>query len=147
MPVKKPRLSQDDVQATQDGPAAASAGQTSKAKQCEGCGHLVVVPIPDETGLQALVDLALSLACPDHGRVAALLLDMGEPEEHALRLRQVEPAIESLKNDGRPVELFVHKSSSSTRGILDVTRELRADLLVLDARLPAEGGAKLGKVV
>ena len=40
----------------------------------------------------------------------------------------------------------MHSSNSITRGILDATRELRADILLLDARLPAEGGAKLGTI-
>jgi uncharacterized hydrophobic protein (TIGR00271 family) len=125
----------------------ASDGQTGETEKCKGYGHTVVVPVSNETGMQPLIDLALSLACPDHGRVLALLLAMGEPEEHALRLHQIEPSIDSLREAGRPVDLVVHTSISQTRGILDATRELRADILLLDARLPAEGGAKLGTVV
>ena len=116
-------------------------------KGCEGYGRLVVVPIPPDTSMLPLIDLALSLACPDDGLVVALLLAMGEPEEHAFRLHQIEPIIESLREEDLPVELVIHASTSITRGILDATRELRADILVLDARLPAEGGTKLGTVV
>jgi uncharacterized hydrophobic protein (TIGR00271 family) len=138
---------ENEVRTTQDRPANASEGQTAQRKGCEGYGRLVVVPIPDAASMQPLIDLAISLACPDDGLVAALLLTMGEPEEHAIRLHQIEPIIESMKEDGRPIELVIHASTSITRGILDATRELRADILVLDARLPAEGGTKLGTVV
>jgi len=98
------------------------------------------------TSMLPLIDMAFSLACPGHGQVVALLLTMGEPEEHAIRLHQIEPIIESLSEDGRPVDLVVHTSASTTRGILDATRELRADILLLDARIPAEGGVKLGAI-
>ena len=108
---------------------------------------MVVVPILDETSMQPLIDLAFSLACPGHGRVVALLIASGEPEEHAFRLHKIQPIIDALREDGLPVELVVHPSISVTRGILDATRELRADLLVLDARIPAEGGAKLGTII
>ena len=120
---------------------------TGQSRKCVGYGHHVVVPIPIKTDLQPLISLALSLACPDHGRVVALLIDMVEPEEHAYRLHQIQPILESLRNDGQPVELVVHSSVSITRGILDATRELRADILLLDARIPAEGGAKLGTII
>jgi len=121
-------------------------GKGSETKKCKGYGHLVVVPILDETSMLPLIDMAFSLACPGHGQVVALLLTMGEPEEHAIRLHQIEPIIESLSEDGRPVDLVVHTSASTTRGILDATRELRADILLLDARIPAEGGVKLGAI-
>jgi uncharacterized hydrophobic protein (TIGR00271 family) len=132
---------------TQERVPDAGEGQSGETEKSKGYGHTVVVPISDRTSMQPLIDLALSLACPDHGRVVALLSALGEPEEHALRLHQIEPVIESLSEAGRPVELVVHTSVSQTRGILDATRELRADILLLDARLPAEGGAKLGTVV
>jgi uncharacterized hydrophobic protein (TIGR00271 family) len=123
--------------------SGANAGET---KSCKGYGHLVVVPILDETDFQPLIDLAFSLACPDHGQVVALLMEFGEPEEHAFRLHQIDPIIESLQEAGKPIELDVHSSISMTRGILDATREMRADILLLDARLPAEGGAKRGTI-
>jgi uncharacterized hydrophobic protein (TIGR00271 family) len=118
-----------------------NGGDPGETKKCKGYGHLVVVPILDETSMQPLIDLAFSLACPDHGRVVALLMAMSEQEEQAFQLHQIEPFIESLQEAGQPVELSVHTSISTTRGILDATRELRADILLLDARLPAEGGA------
>jgi nucleotide-binding universal stress UspA family protein len=73
-------------------------------------------------------------------------MEFGEPEEHAFRLHQIDPIIESLQEAGKPIELDVHSSISMTRGILDATREMRADILLLDARLPAEGGAKRGTI-
>jgi uncharacterized hydrophobic protein (TIGR00271 family) len=139
--------SENEERTAQDRPTDTGEGQVQQLKGCEGFGHLVVVPIPLETSLQPLIDLALSFACPKDGRVVALLLAMGEPEEHAHRLHQIAPIIQSMREDGRPVELAVHSSISITRGVLDATRELRADLLVLDARLPAEGGTKLGTIV
>jgi uncharacterized hydrophobic protein (TIGR00271 family) len=140
-------VSGNEVLATQERRPGVGNGQTGAMKGCKGYGHLVVVPIPPETSMRPLIDLGLSLACPDDGRVLALLLTVGEPEEHAYRLHQIEPVIESMKQEGRLVELVVHSSTSITRGILDATRELRADILVLDARLPAEGGSKRGTVV
>jgi uncharacterized hydrophobic protein (TIGR00271 family) len=137
----------NEVLATRERRPVAGNGQTGETMECKGYGHLVVVPIPLETSMQPLIDLALSLACPKDGRVMALLLAMGEPEEHAHRLHQIAAIIQSMREEGRPVELAVHSSTSITRGILDATRELRADLLVLDARLPAEGGTKLGTIV
>ncbi len=123
-----------------------SGGNAGETKICKGYGHLVVVPILDEISLQPMIDMAFSLACPDHGQVVALLMAIGEPEEHAFRLHQIDSIIESLQETGKPIELVVHSSISITRGILDATRELRADILLLDARLPAEGGAKLGTI-
>ena len=41
--------------------------------------------------------------------------------------------------EGQPVELGSHSSNSITLGIVDATRELRADTLVLRARLAAGG--------
>ena len=116
-------------------------------KRCQGFGHRIVVPLPPNSSIKPLIDLALSLTCPDDGRVVALLLAMGEPEENAHRLHQIRPIIESMIEDGQPVELYAYTSSSSTRGILDASRELGADILVLDARLPAKGGTKLGTIV
>ena len=130
----------------QDHLTDSSGGYPGEKKKCKGYGHLVAVPILDETSLQPMIDMAFSLACPDHGQVVALLMAIGEPEEHAYRLHQIESIIESLQETGKPIELVVHSSTSITRGILDATRELRADILLLDARLPAEGGAKLGTV-
>ena len=137
----------NEVSTNQERRPSAGEGKVGESKGCEGYGRLVVVPIPPETSIRPLIDLGLSLACPDDGRVVALLLAMGESEEHAYRLHKIEPIIESMQEDGRPVELVDHSSTSITRGILDSTRELRADILVLDARLPAEGGSKLGTVV
>ena len=57
--------------------------RTGQTERCVGYGPLVVVPILNETHILPLINLALSLACPDHGRVVPLLLAMGEPEEHA----------------------------------------------------------------
>jgi uncharacterized hydrophobic protein (TIGR00271 family) len=133
-------------QFAQDHLTDSSGGNAGETKRCKGYGHLIVVPILDEISLQPMIDLAFSLACPDHGQVVALLMAIGEPEEHAFRLHQIDPIIESLQETGKPVELVVHSSVSTTRGILDATRELRADILLLDARLPAEGGAKLGTI-
>jgi uncharacterized hydrophobic protein (TIGR00271 family) len=130
----------------QDRPPDSGGENADQTKNCKGYGHLVVVPILDETRMLPLIDLATSLACPDHGRVVALLMATGEPEEHAFQLHQIEPFIEALEEEGQPVELVVHSSVSITRGILDATRELRADILLLDARIPAEGGAKLGTI-
>ena len=96
--------------------------QTDEAKKCKGYGHLVVVPILDETSMTPMIDLAFSLACPEHGHVVALLLATGESEEIAFRLHQIEPIIESLQENGQPVELVVHSSISTTRGILDATQ-------------------------
>jgi uncharacterized hydrophobic protein (TIGR00271 family) len=132
---------------TQERPPNINKEQTNHTEGCKGYGHLVVVPILNETHILPLIDLALSLACPDHGRVVPLLLAMGEPEEHAFRFHQVIPMIESLREDGKPVELVVHTSVSTTRGILDATRELRADVLLLDARIPGEGGVKQGTII
>jgi uncharacterized hydrophobic protein (TIGR00271 family) len=133
-------------QFSQDHLTDSSGGNAGETKICKGYGHLVAVPILDETSLQPMIDMAFSLACPDHGQVVALLMVSGEPEEQAFRLHQIDPIIESLQETGKPIELVVHSSISITRGILDATRELRADILLLDARLPAEGGAKLGTI-
>ena len=132
---------------TQERPPNINKEQTNHTEGCKGYGHMVVVPILNETHILPLIDLALSLACPDHGQVVPLLLAMGEPEEHAFRFHQVIPVIESLREDGKPVELVVHTSVSTTRGILDATRELRADVLLLDARIPGEGGVKQGTII
>jgi uncharacterized hydrophobic protein (TIGR00271 family) len=137
---------EDKAPSVQEELPGSVAENGDESKKCKGYGHLVVVPILDETSLQPLIDMAFSLACPDHGQVVALLMASGEPEEQAFQLHQIDPIIESLQETGKPIELVVHSSFSITRGILDATRELRADILLLDARLPAEGGAKLGTI-
>jgi uncharacterized hydrophobic protein (TIGR00271 family) len=132
---------------TQEQPPESNKGKAVPIENCEAYGHLVVVPILDETSVQPLINLALSLACPDHGEVVALFIDMDEPEEHAFRLHKIQRVIETQREAGQPVELVVHTSVSITRGILDATRELRADILLLDANIPAEGGAKFGTII
>jgi uncharacterized hydrophobic protein (TIGR00271 family) len=127
--------------------SATDSEQMGETERCKGYGHLVVVPITDETSMKPPLELACSLACPDHGRVMALVMEMGGSEELAYRLHQIKPVIESLREGGKPIELYIHASISMTRGILDAARELRADILLLDARLPAEGGVKMGTIV
>ena len=84
-------------------PLEAGERQADENKGCKGYGHLIVVPIPLETKMQPLIELGRSLACPKDGLVVALLLAVGEPEEHAYRLHQIEPIIESMKKDGQLV--------------------------------------------
>ena len=133
--------------ASSDNPRADDYARDTDRATCTGFGHLVVVPVGNEIDMLPLVDLACSLACPHHGKVVALLLARGEPEEHAQRLHQTTPVIDALRDDGLPVELVVHTSVSVTRGILDASRELHADMLLLDARIPTEGGSRRGTVV
>jgi hypothetical protein len=127
--------------ASSDSPRTDDHARDTDRATCTGFGHLVVVPVGNEIDMLPLVDLACSLACPHHGKVVALLLARGEPEEPAQRLHQTMPVIDALRDDGLPVELVIHTSVSVTRGILDAPRELHADMLLLERESAGRDGA------
>ncbi len=109
--------------------------------------RVVLVPVANPDTAGDLLQLAVSLAHPDEGRVIALMVTTESLEAQAESREQIEEQIEEIKADGAPLELRTENSTSIARGILDVIRESGADLVVLGLRQPKRGEVALGTVV
>lgn len=107
----------------------------------------VLVPIANPATAPTLLELAAKLVHPDGGRLIALFVSRGEAETETELVDQIEPSLEALKAEGRPVSLLTHVSTSVSRGILDVAREEQADLLILGVRKPDRRQAGLSRIV
>ncbi len=109
--------------------------------------NTVLVPVANPDTAPALLEIALALANPDGGKVIALIVSLGAAEDAEKQIAVIEPIINSLIEQGYPVELLTVIATSISRGILDTAREIGADLLVLGLKEPSQGHVQLGTVV
>ncbi|RMG80037.1 MAG: TIGR00341 family protein, partial [Chloroflexi bacterium] len=109
--------------------------------------NTVLVPVANPDTAPALLEIALALANPDGGKVIALIVSLGAAEDAEKQIAVIDPIINSLIEQGYPVELLTVIATSISRGILDTAREIGADLLVLGLKEPSQGHVQLGTVV
>lgn len=107
----------------------------------------VIVPVANSATAVALLELAVTLAHPEIGRVLALVVSIGEAETEAEIVAKIEAILAKLDTKGRKVELVTRVATSVSRGILDVAREEDADLIVLGMHRRAPGEFALGSIV
>ncbi|MBN1429270.1 MAG: TIGR00341 family protein [Anaerolineae bacterium] len=109
--------------------------------------HTIVIPIANPTTAPTLLKLGATITLPGSGRLIALFVSLGDTESESALIDEIEPVIEDLQANGHAVELKVHISTSIARGILDIAREERADLLLLGLRQMEHGRVILGNIV
>ena len=107
--------------------------------------HLIVVPISNPKTAPHLLKLATGLAAAQRTRIVALYIALENGEENTL-VEEFEPIIERFSQEKCPVELLTHPATSVARGILDVAREIGADLLILGVQNPRKGEFEIGPV-
>ena len=106
----------------------------------------IVVPVSNPTTAPQLLKLATALIDPEKGRVIALYVALETSADKDLPLDDLQPIIDGFVKDGCPVELLTHPANSITRGILDVAREVGADLLIFGVQNPRRGEFEIGPV-
>ncbi|MCA9906555.1 MAG: universal stress protein, partial [Anaerolineae bacterium] len=108
----------------------------------------ILVPVANPHNARTLLQFALDLLNPEEeGRVVALIVTRGDLEADSKVIDKVEPLIEKMKEQGKPVELLTRTSSNVPRGILDAAREESADMLVLGIQQPIAGQIRLGSIL
>lgn len=93
-----------------------------------------------------LLRLATAMIAPKEGRVIALYVALEDDEDEAAPNDELDKIIEEFTSAGAPVELMIHPANGIARGILDVTREVGADLLMLNVRHSAAQDFEIGIV-
>lgn len=106
----------------------------------------IVVPIRNPQTAAMLLRLATAMIAPKEGRVIALYVALEDDEDEATPSDALEAIIEEFTSAGAPVELMIHPANGIARGILDVTREVGADLLMLNVRHSAAQEFEIGIV-
>lgn len=107
----------------------------------------IVVPVSNPKTAPHLLNLATALVAPEHGRVIAVYVALENAEDEETPLEDIEAVIERFSKDGCPVELLTHLAGGVARGILDVAREVRADLVILGVQNPRKGEFEIGPIV
>ncbi|MCB9436266.1 MAG: TIGR00341 family protein [Anaerolineales bacterium] len=106
----------------------------------------VVVPIANPHTAPALINFAATLTHPTKGKIKAVYVFVPNSpfkgEEEALA-----EVVKRAKERGLPIEFLTVKTTEASRGVLDVTREQNADLLVLGYQAPKDGKIVIGAVV
>ena len=100
------------------------------------------MPVSNPATASQLLKLATALIDPEKGRVIALYVALENSEDKDLPLDDLQPIIDSFVKDGCPVELLTHPASSVARGILDVAREVGADLLIFGVQIRAGASSR-----
>ncbi len=107
---------------------------------------LIVVPISNPKTAPYLLKLATALVDTEKGRIIALYIALESASDEGTPVEGIQPIVESFNKENCPVELMTHPASSVARGILDVAREVRADLLILGVQNPRKGEFEMGPV-
>lgn len=108
--------------------------------------HRIIVPVSNPATAPHLLKLATALIHPDEGKIIALYVALESVEDEGTPIEEIEPIIEQFVKANCPVELLTHPAGSVTRGILDVAREQRADLLILGVQNARKGQFEIGTV-
>jgi uncharacterized hydrophobic protein (TIGR00271 family) len=96
----------------------------------------IVVPIRNPHSAVSLLRLATAMVDPTRGRVIALYISLDDDDDAGTPSDALHAIIQQLRGEEQPVELMIHPASGIARGILDVTREVGADLLLLGVEEP-----------
>lgn len=106
----------------------------------------IVVPIRNPRTAAMLLRLATAMVDRDNGRVIALYAALDDDDDEATPSDDLEKIVAEFQDAGEPVEFMLHPASGIARGILDVTREVGADLLMLNVRHTAAQDFEIGIV-
>lgn len=112
--------------------------------------HTVMVPVARLETAPHMLELAVSLADPDNGRVIALMVSVGEQEAVSESIEDLEKIIEPFNErrpEDRPIEIVTQVAPSVTRGILDATRDYGSETLILGVQQSDRRQVKLGAIV
>ncbi len=110
--------------------------------------RIALVPIANPTTAADLLHMAAALAHPDHGRIIALIVSLGDVEAGAKAVEELQTVLDQLEEEGLHIQLEKVVSTSVARGILDSARELGADLIILGInKNRVKGQISLGQVV
>ena len=93
----------------------------------------ILVPVANPATAEGLLRLALSLIDP-HGKVIAAYVIPTGTEPRVDVIEKLEALIAILSVDGAPITLVTDIATSIPRGILDLSQERAADLIVLGIR-------------
>lgn len=108
----------------------------------------VIVPVANPKTAAPMLELAVTLADDENGRVIAVIVADGEANEKIAELEdQLEPLIATMNEAGHNIELQTQIASNVTRGILDAVREYDADMLIMGVQRHDRRQVKLGSVV
>lgn len=137
-----------------DGPPSPSPGSHADGPRADDAllpGHAscVVVPVANPATAGDLLRLAIAL-CEVGGTVVAVSVALDDAGTEAAReiSEQLRSAYEQIEHEthGRELELLARPAPSVARGVLEVTREAGADMLVLGIAVSEDGGSLLGPV-
>ncbi|MCA9914336.1 MAG: universal stress protein, partial [Anaerolineae bacterium] len=109
--------------------------------------HVVVVTLAKPETAPHMLELAVSLADPEDGRVVALTIAEGEGEDTEQRVNELQPIVDRFAEEGHPVELVTQIAGSVARGILDGAREHQAETLIIGVQQSGRRQVKLGSLV
>lgn len=109
--------------------------------------QVVLVPIANPATIADLLHLAGALIDPEHGKIIALSVSMGDDEQQEDAIDATDDIIQELVDEGLPIQLDTVVATSISRGILDKARESGADLIIIGSRSPQRGEVVLGSVV
>jgi uncharacterized hydrophobic protein (TIGR00271 family) len=106
----------------------------------------VVVPVANPQTTPHLLRFAAALLHPEKGRLIALYVKRPD-SPYKDSAEEIKAICDRARQGGMPVEFEVITSANVPRGVLDVTRERGADLLVLGFRQPkGDSGVVLGDI-
>lgn len=107
---------------------------------------LIVVPISNPKTAVQLLRLATTLIDPTDGEIIALYIALENVEDEGTPIEEFEPLIQEFNEKNYPVELRTHPANNVSRGILDFSREVRADLLILGVQNVRKSEFEIGPV-
>lgn len=108
----------------------------------------VLVPIANPQTAPELLQLGAHLVdSANGGQVLALYVHISGRKEDPETLEKLRQLVEGLAAEGLPVELVERSTLTPERGILDASRELNADLIVLGFKTVAENGITLSPTI
>ena len=107
--------------------------------------HRVVVPVSNPKTAPHLIQLATCLAHPKTGKVKVLYISRpNSPFQDSKE--QIAHIAKRSAERGLPVEFVSISAPSVSRGVLDVTREVNADLLVIGFQSPKDDKVIIGPI-
>jgi uncharacterized hydrophobic protein (TIGR00271 family) len=124
-----------------------NAQEQTSPKAIPDYARTALVPVANPNTAADLLRLAASLAHPDNGKVIALKVSLAGAEKDARAIEEIEAIVQSLHDEGLPIEVETISTTSVARGILDAAREHAIDLIIMGVYKNHEGLVQLGTIV
>jgi uncharacterized hydrophobic protein (TIGR00271 family) len=110
----------------------------------------IIISMGELNGLRRLIDLAQTIVNPERGNIKVHVPLIGDSEEELLKVENAKALVDEywLEKESKDVrlEIITKVAPTISRSILDISREERADLLILQVPKRAKGKATLGAV-